>query len=461
MNEQAYNERLQRLFRQSPSVQTAGFVAGSYKPGLEGMCALEQATGEPWKQYPCIHVAGTNGKGSVCSLLAAALSGAGLRVGLYTSPHLVDFRERMKLILPGAQATGAGVSPADPPHCVGPLPFREPMSAGGSTSPGMIGKEEVWEFLEKYDAALQGRSFFEVTTAMALWWFARQKVDVAVIETGLGGRLDSTNVIIPQLSIITSIGLDHCALLGDTRAKIAAEKAGIFKTGVPALVAAEDPETGPVFREAARSQGSPLHFADSGPRTLFPEDFTTDLTGPCQKQNLHTVDRALALLREGKGRVASALRRANPGEILDAVARTAARTGLHGRWEHLPGPVETICDIGHNPQALSANFERLEAAHRPLFIVFGIMADKDVDTAIRLLPAGARYYFAAPSTPRALPAGILQNRVRAARPELRTCAFESVAEAIQTALQDARETPEALVYIGGSAFVVAEALVAV
>ena len=247
-----YNERLESLFTRFQSVQKVGFTGNAYKPGLEGMERFSAMLGDPWKSYPCIHVAGTNGKGSVCSMLAAALAADGStasgrflsepvrggsddeaggsepvrggsgadrtatrKIGLYTSPHLLDFRERMKIV-----------------------------SADGYE---MISREEVWNFLNEYEPTLDGLSFFEITTGMALWWFAKKKVDAAIIEVGLGGRLDSTNIITPEVAIITSIGLDHCAQLGDTRAAIAGEKAGIFKPGVPAVGGTRDAETAPVF----------------------------------------------------------------------------------------------------------------------------------------------------------------------------------------------------------------------
>ena len=289
-DESAYSALLERIYSITPSVQAVGFSDDAYKPGLAGMQAFGERLGRPWEKYRCIHVAGTNGKGSVASMIAAALA-AGTRVGLYTSPHLVDFRERMKVV-----------------------------TVTGWTMPS---KEEVWEFFQTYLCDSAGEldthslSFFEMTTGLAFWWFARQGVDWAVIEAGLGGRLDSTNIITPELSIITSIGLDHCALLGDTRAKIAFEKAGIFKPGVPALVASEDAETAPVFREASTRVGAPLYFADSI-IPLIPEEGTSaashfpspelptateaeilsrmDLRGPCQAQNLHTVLAALSIL---------------------------------------------------------------------------------------------------------------------------------------------------------------------
>ena len=424
MTEKTYQERLEELFRQSPSVQTAGFGTDSYKPGLEGMRALDDVLGHPWKAYPCIHVAGTNGKGSVCSMLASALSAAGLKVGLYTSPHLLDFRERIKVVREAAE---------------------------------MISKEGVWTFLEDYAGALEGRSFFEVTTAMALWWFARQQVDAAVIEVGLGGRLDSTNIITPVLSVVTSIGLDHCALLGDTRAEIAGEKAGIFKPGVPALVGYSDEETAPVFRGTAARTGSPLFFADA----LRPlETEPLDLQGPCQEENLRTVRCALDLLAREDHAVGRALRGCSLEKMRTGWAHAALRTGLHGRWERVWQTPEVICDIGHNPPALRHNFQRLQGLHRPLFIVYGIMADKDLEGIAPLMPPKARYYLTAPATPRALPEGTLSARLRNLRPDLETETVPGVAEAVRKAMRDAANQPDALIYAGGSTFVVAEVMAA-
>ena len=256
--EDAYNRLLADLYTRHPSVQNTGFTTGAYKPGLAGMERFDAALGHPARQFRSIHVAGTNGKGSVCSMLAAALSAAGLRVGLYTSPHLVDFRERIKLVEPGGWS--------------------------------MIPREEVFAFLTEQD--FEGLSFFEITTGLAFWWFARQEVDIAVIEVGLGGRLDSTNILTPELAVVTSIGLDHCALLGNTRGAIAAEKAGIFKPGVPALCGERDDETAPVFEARASVVPCPLFYAEDFDVELF----DTDLTGPCQGANLRTALAALQLL---------------------------------------------------------------------------------------------------------------------------------------------------------------------
>jgi len=409
----SYDELILELFRRHPSVQTAGFATGAYKPGLDAMRAFDAALGHPWRAYPCIHVAGTNGKGSVCSMLAAALSVTRGPVGLYTSPHLLDFRERMKVIHPDGHFT---------------LPD----------------KAWVADFLTQRSDALEPLSFFEITTGMAFRWFAEQGVATAVIETGLGGRLDSTNIITPELSVITGIGLDHCALLGDTRAKIAAEKAGIFKPGVPAIVAARDAETEPVFRAAASAAGASLHFADEEVAVDTALLARLDLRGPCQDVNLRTALCALRTLGEPVP--------------ADAIAAAAARTGFRARWERVFPSPEAIADIGHNPPALKENFARLEASVRPLFVVFGIMADKDLDGISPYMPASALWYLCAPEGERAMAAADLRERLHELHPDFRMRAFDSVAEALRSALADASAVPDALVYIGGSTFTVAEAL---
>lgn len=397
-----YNRLLEELYNRHPSVQNTGFTAGAYKPGLAGMERFDAALGHPARQFRSIHVAGTNGKGSVSSMLAAALSATGLRVGLYTSPHLVDFRERIKLVEPDGWS--------------------------------MIPREEVFRFLTENE--LEGLSFFEITTGLAFWWFAAQQVDVAVIEVGLGGRLDSTNILTPELAVVTSIGLDHCALLGNTRGAIAAEKAGIFKPGVPALCGQRDDETAPVFEARASVVPCPLFFAEDFDVELF----DTDLTGPCQPANLRTALAALELLGVEPDR--------------EALAHTAARTGLRGRWERLCENPEVICDIGHNPPALEINFRRLRESGRPLLIVFGIMADKDLDGIKPLLPRDARYFLVAPKGERALPADRLAARLEGF--DCTVCG--DVKDGVRQALEAARSTPGCLLYIGGSNFVVAEAV---
>ena len=439
-----YQQIIKSLFERHQSVQTAGFSADSYKPGLDRIRELDRRAGSPSSRLRCIHVAGTNGKGSVCSLLAASLAGSGYRVGLFTSPHLLDFRERIKIV----EEDG----------------FE------------MIPKESVMEFLKKYDSP--ELSFFEITTGMAFWFFDREQVDIAVIEVGLGGLLDSTNIIVPELCVVTSIGLDHCALLGDTRALIAGQKAGIFKSGVPAVVGQMDAETAPVFEAAAAEAHCPLFFApdfdvndclkeylvekgdnnrldaESPFQPSTPPDRAEqlkdllarmDLQGECQEENLRTVLCALDLLGEEPN--------------VDALCRAAAMTGLRGRWEAVRRSPLTIADIGHNPAALKGNFARLKemmasGAYDKLLIVYGIMADKDLKGILPLMPREAEYFFAAPDTPRALPAPAILSAAKELLPNAQAC--DSVADAVSKA--SALATPQSLIYIGGSTFVVADYL---
>ena len=311
---------------------------------------------------------------------------------------------------------------------------------------------------------------------MAFWWFAEQRVDVAVIETGLGGRLDSTNIVTPEISIVTSIGLDHCDLLGSTRAEIAAEKAGIFKPGVPALVWGRDPETQPVFERIAASVGAPLYFAEDYP--LPATNFTLDLLGPCQYLNLRTVLAALYLVGRkmqaaeiqhdteskwgqipplgiGKSLSGSELHFTPTERQLEALAHAAQITGLRGRWEQLLSDPLTICDIGHNPPAMEANMQKLKAVGKPVIFVYGAMKDKDVDDIKHYLPADATYYLVQPQTPRAMPLQDLALKLKS----FNTVAAGSVKQGVQQALERAKQQPGAIVYIGGSTFVVSEAII--
>lgn len=406
-----YNSEVEALFRRFPSVQNVPF-GDAYKPGLERMEQFCTLLGHPERRFESIHVAGTNGKGSVSSLLASSLMAKGYRTGLYTSPHLLDFRERMKVD--------------------GKIPS----------------KEWVYDFLQKWkpDFERLSLSFFEITTGMAFEFFASCGCDIAVVEVGLGGRLDSTNVIMPRLSIVTSIGLDHTAYLGDTLEAIAGEKAGIFKEGVPALVGEKNPVTEPVFRSVAKG---PLYFAeDCNPPGWEDKDLILsrmDLRGEYQEANLRTVLTALWVL--GLEPDCSALENA------------ASRTGLHGRWEMLGEHPRIICDIGHNAHALSRNFAQLEneAAGRIPIIVYAVMADKDLDSIMPLMPRRAKYLFVTPSTPRALPSEDILNAVAAFRGSSEGLeAYPDTASGVERALSLAGK--DDLIYIGGSTFAVADAL---
>ena len=445
-SESRYGALLEEIFQRFPSVQKTDF-ATAYKPGLAGMEAFCEALGHPERAFKSIHVAGTNGKGSVASLLTAALAGVGLRTGLYTSPHLVDFRERARIV------TGDSFE--------------------------LIPKDYVFDFLTTWEPYFieKGLSFFEITTGLAFKWFADAGVDAAVIETGLGGRLDSTNVITPELALVTTIGLDHCALLGNTLEAIAGEKAGIFKPGVPALVGESDPETDPVFDDKAWML-CPLTYADKIRPSLWHrrQDILKkmDLQADVQEKNLRTVLAAVDLLKQVPGFKALA----DTEGVLAGIAGAARRTGFRGRWERLSELPFVICDIGHNPQALQYNFAQLrryveEGRCSSLIIVYGIMADKDLDSILPLMPVDATYIFTAPQTARALPAAEILKRFTAAPAVAPRRAYtaDSVRQAVQMALQLAQTLSQQtnrsasaskpvppLVFIGGSAFVVAEAL---
>ena len=476
-SESAYMRLLEEIFRRFPSVQKTDF-ATAYKPGLAGMEAFCEALGHPERAFRSIHVAGTNGKGSVSSLLASALASAGLRTGLYTSPHLVDFRERARIVSPGLVSGRAGLSGAF--ARIGSRSDAEESPALPESPYELIPKEYVFDFLVQWEPYFieHDLSFFEITTGLAFKWFADAGVDAAVIETGLGGRLDSTNVLTPELSLVTTIGLDHCALLGDTLEAIAGEKAGIFKPGVPALVGESGPETDPVFDDKAWMV-CPLTYADKVRPSLWHRRQEVlkkmDLQADVQEKNLRTVLAAIDILKEIPGFKALA----DTESVLDGIACAARRTGFRGRWERLSDLPFVICDIGHNPQALRYNFDQLrryvdEGRCSSLIIVYGIMADKDLDGILPLMPADATYIFTAPQTARALPAAELLKRYTAfqsGKPSLRAYAADTVRQAVQMALQLAQTLSQQtnrsasaakpvppLVFIGGSAFVVAEAL---
>ncbi len=460
MDIEKYNSLINDIFQRFPSVQTSSFN-DAYKPGLQHMTDFNNLLGNPDKNYRTIHVAGTNGKGSVANMLSSVLAGAGLKVGLYTSPHIIDFRERMRVV-------------------------------DGSTSE-LVSKEYVYDFLEKWSVMFDKMelSFFEITTGLAFKWFEDQNVDIAVIEVGLGGRLDSTNIITPELSIVTSIGLDHCDLLGDTLDKIAFEKAGIFKKGVPALVGETRPETEPVFRArfvqvnanvtSSLTQTKPaLTFADQTEPSLWymSGDLLRlmDLQGEYQARNLRTVMAALDILRdlwavpgdsESWKRVVDRL--LDKVNVADSLIHTASRMDFHGRWERLSTNPDVICDIGHNAPALTYNFGQLKeyletGRYTSLIMVYGVMADKNFDAIMPLFPENATWIFTTPKTRRSDPASDIKDRYTAfceehGRMANRLYVQDSVRDAVAMALKTAAAYGgNPLVYIGGSTFVVSEAV---
>lgn len=450
-------------------MQSVGFSGDAYKPGLDNMVRFLEVLGNPHKEFRCVHVAGTNGKGSVCNMLASAFAATGCKTGLYTSPHILDFRERMRIV---SEVRG------DNPKAENKGPWPSGYSPDKPIW-SLVPKEYVFQFLKQWAGTFDRLrlSFFEITTGMAFKWFADEGVDVAVIEVGLGGRLDSTNVITPELSIITSIGLDHCDLLGDSLEKIAYEKAGIIKPGVPVVIGEYRPETAPVFRQVASERKSPIFFAEeSGLRTVYPKAETSqirlDLQGEYQRANLRTVLTALGVLgmpgRAGhdEGPSLPAATGNLTAAVREAIAHTAARTGFGGRWEHLSEDPLVICDIGHNAHALSHNFPQLEGmmesgVYDCLIIVYAVMADKDLDAILPLMPRCAHYIFTTPKGKRALPAAKIQEKyddygLRTVYPKA-AVAIDDVQEAVREALKTASAYKKPIIYIGGSTFAVAEA----
>ncbi len=442
-----YHDKVEAIFARFPSVQKVPFK-DAYKPGLENMLRFEEVLGNPHESLRTIHVAGTNGKGSVANMLASALSARGLRVGLYTSPHIVDFRERMRIV-------------------------------GRPGGAELVSEEYVYDFLCRYEADMDALSlsFFEITTGMAFRWFADQKVDVAVVEVGLGGRLDSTNVITPDLSVVTGIALDHCALLGDTLAEIAGEKAGIFKKNVPALVGEYLPETRPVFEAKAAEAGCTLTFAEDAEPSLWyrSEEILAnmDLRGRYQRKNLRTTLAAIDILKD----IPEYACLSEPRDVEEAIVHTVSRMGFHGRWERLSTQPFIIADIGHNPAALKENFAQLESMVASgecssLILVYAVMADKDLDGIMPLIPVDATCIFTNPQIRRALPEKELAERYRAfcaaaGRPVNRIYDAQDVRQALSMAIGLAREIsrkPDSsrfslpLIYIGGSAYLVSEAV---
>jgi dihydrofolate synthase/folylpolyglutamate synthase len=424
-----YEETLSYLYKMTPAFHLMG--AAAYKAGLDRILALDKVMRLPHNRYRTIHVAGTNGKGSVSHLLAAILQASGYKVGLYTSPHLTDFRERIRY---------NGVK---------------------------ISKLYVVEFVKKYQKQIQDLqpSFFELITAMALDYFRHKKVHYAIIETGMGGRLDSTNIISPILSVITSIGYDHHQYLGNTLLDIASEKAGIIKPHVPVLAGDRmSLEIKDLFRMRSAERSSPITFASEKEvlvNAIMQPDYSWDffvknfgfihseLRGLFQKSNAVTVLEAMRIL-SGLGI------RAKKSAVSKGFAHVSELTGLTGRWEEINAIPKVICDIGHNENAWVINAVMLENAawkHDRLHIVVGLSADKDIDGIIRHFPRKAMYYFTAASTPRALPAERLAEKCSSFN--LVGSIFGSVKEAVYRAVNAASERD--MIFIGGSAFVVGEA----
>lgn len=411
-----YEQATQYLFDSAPLFQNIG--AAAYKEGLDNTLALDKYFGHPHRNYRTIHVGGTNGKGSVSHTLAAILQAQGYRVGLYTSPHLVDFRERIRI-------NGKKIS-----------------------------KKRVIEFTKDLKASLlEGRleggySFFELATALAFRYFAEQNVDFAVIEVGLGGRLDCTNIITPELSVITNISFDHVQYLGDTLPKIAMEKAGIIKSGIPACIGENcGEEVNAVFRNKAQEVGAPITFAeDENCQIVKLSD--CQLKGLCQEKNTQTILTSVRLLRERGIDISDEAVRKGFREV-------ATMTGLMGRWQTIGKNPLTICDTGHNVGGMQYITRQLqETPHHKLHIIIGMVSDKDINSVLSMLPKDAIYYFTQASVKRAMP--VEEFSKIAQKNQLYGKCFENVESAYHAARKNAAKND--LIFIGGSTFVVADML---
>lgn len=406
-----YQNTLSYLYNSAPMFQQVG--SSAYKEGLENTLALDKHFEHPHHSFRSIHVAGTNGKGSCSHTIAAILQEAGYRVGLYTSPHLIDFRERIRV-------------------------NGQPIS-----------EEYVIRFVEKertFFEPLQP-SFFELTTAMAFRYFADERVDVAVIEVGLGGRLDCTNIIRPDLCIITNISFDHTQFLGDTLEKIAREKAGIIKNGIPVIIGETTPETKPVFLKKAQEANAPIYFAEENDREDYP-GIECELKGIYQKKNTRTILTALSLLKEAGYHL-------DEQSVRSGFAHVVELTGLMGRWQKLQDSPTLICDTGHNVGGITYIVEQLrQQSYRRLHIVIGMVNDKDIRGVLALPPQEATYYFTKASVKRALPENELQEL--AATVGLQGTCYPDVPAAVLAAQKES--LPEDFIFVGGSSFIVADLL---
>lgn len=422
-----YREAINYLYKQLPMYQRIG--AAAYKNNLDNTLALDKMFGHPHKRFLTVHIAGTNGKGSVSHMLASVLQSAGYKVGLYTSPHLKDFRERIKI------------------------------------NGEVISEEAVCEFIERYknlnSTAEIKPSFFELTVLMAFDYFANKNIDIAIVEVGLGGRLDSTNIISPVLSVITNISLDHTNLLGNSLEAIAGEKAGIIKQGTPVVIGEFQNETAPVFSKKAEMLNSKIIFADNDFLAIGSDNETItitnecgivfnnlkpDLTGAYQQKNILTTAVSILELRKAGITISDQ-------QVYEGIKKAAKQTGLMGRWQTLQTKPLVICDTAHNEAGINwvtkqirqQNFEKLH-------IVFGTVNDKAIDDILELLPKNAKYYFTQAGIDRALDAIILQQKAN--KKGLSGEAFNTVSEAFAEAKKTA--TVNDFIFIGGSTFVVAE-----
>ena len=404
-----YQETLDWLFNQLPMYQLQG--ASAYKKDLTNVHILMDYLGHPEKKLQCIHVAGTNGKGSCSHMLTSVLQEAGYKVGLYTSPHLKDFRERIKI---------NGV---------------------------MIPEDFVCDFVNQHQSFFEANdmSFFEMSVGLAFDYFAKEKIDIAIIEVGMGGRLDATNIITPLVSVITNIGLDHTQFLGNTLGAIASEKAGIIKSNIPVVIGEFTTETQPVFLAKAKENKSDLYFASDLIATTFP----SDLIGDYQVHNKKTVIQTLTVLNQHTAF------QTTEAHWKTGLSQVVKNTGLQGRWQQLNELPKTICDTAHNTHGLTVVLNQIQKeSFDQLHFVLGVVNDKDLDEVLPLFPKNAEYYFCKPNIPRGLEATVLAQK--AAQFGLNGKIYNSVSAAYAKAKQNAQPTD--FIYVGGSTFVVAEIL---
>ncbi|AWL78205.1 bifunctional folylpolyglutamate synthase/dihydrofolate synthase [Capnocytophaga canimorsus] len=400
-----YKETLAWMFNRLPMYQNKGREALNHK--LDNIRLLSERLGNPHQQFKSIHVAGTNGKGSSSHMLASVLQQAGYRVGLYTSPHLRDFRERIKI---------NGVE---------------------------ISEQYVVDFVARHQSFFESTflSFFEMTVGLAFEYFASENVDIAVIEVGLGGRFDSTNIITPQVSLITNISKDHTDILGHTLAEIAFEKAGIIKQGIPVVISENDQQTAVVFVNQAQEKQAPITFAST-----LSCNYITDLQGIYQAKNIKGVVAVLEILKNKGWKITS-------GNITLGLQNVVKNTGLKGRWQTLSETPKIICDTAHNLAGLSLVMQQLQNQQfEKLHIVLGFVKDKDVQQVLEVFPKSATYYFCSPAIPRGLEVETL--KALAETKGLQGQAYPSVQKALEKAKENAH--PSDFIFVGGSTFVVAE-----
>ena len=401
----SYKETLKWLFSKLPMYQRQG--ASAYRSGLDSIKRLDTYLGHPHKSFKSIHIAGTNGKGSTSHMIASVMQTAGYKTGLYTSPHLLDFKERIKV-------NGEEIS-----------------------------SKEVIIFIDSNKAYFEKESFtfFEMSVALAFWYFRKVEVDYAVIEVGLGGRLDATNIITPVLSIITNIGLDHTQFLGKTRVKIAFEKAGIIKNEIPVIIGENDIKTKDVFLNKSKKLNAPLHFVKKNPM-----NFTSDLKGFYQTKNIQTAVTALNHLPDIN---------LDNSIIKNGLNRVVENTGLKGRWQVIRNAPKIILDIGHNKEALRLISNQLnEISYNKLYLIMGFTQEREINSLLSLFPKEANFYLSSPNVERAMPVSIVKASLKSSI--LKINYFKSISRAYQVALSNSKE--DDLVLVTGSTFVVADLL---